>query len=273
MENNSENKYVCNSCGRIFTKQQQLASHIAHYHPKVEKIYCCYCKKLIYPYNYQHHLKHCFKKPLISPYKCKNCGKLVYVKFGSGNFCSRSCSNKRIRTIDIKRKISNTLTNELDVSYKASECSSIKARLIRRLLLVLRKKAGLSNNLLKKSVLKSHLTKIEYDKIRQEKRYADWLLFKQDKLIVSHSTAKKFLEDFEGHKCSICGTTVWNGRWLPMILDHIDGRAGNTVYSNLRLVCSNCDSQLPTYKSKNKNSDRNNKMKKVGWQSDLLHCS
>lgn len=32
----------------------------------------------------------------------------------------------------------------------------------------------------------------------------------------------------------------------------------NSVYflDNLRLVCGNCDMQLPTYKSKNKNSDR-----------------
>lgn len=140
MENNSENKYICEYCRRSFVKQQQLASHIVHYHPKVEKIHCSYCNKLIYPYNYQHHLNHCSKKPLVSPYKCKNCGKLVYVKFGSGNFCSNSCSNKRIRTIDIKRKISKTLTNKLYVSYKAFECSNIKAKLIRRLLLILRKK-------------------------------------------------------------------------------------------------------------------------------------
>lgn len=60
-----------------------------------------------------------------------------------------------------------------------------------------------------------------------------------------------------GHKCAICEKTEWMGKPIPLVLDHIDGRASNNVLSNLRLVCGNCDMQLPTYKSKNKNSDRN----------------
>ena len=41
-----------------------------------------------------------------------------------------------------------------------------------------------------------------------------------------------------------------------MILDHIDGNADNNNLINLRLVCSNCDSQLPTYKGRNKGNGR-----------------
>ena len=37
---------------------------------------------------------------------------------------------------------------------------------------------------------------------------------------------------------------------------HIDGDASNNFRDNLRLVCPNCDSQLDTYKSRNKNSTR-----------------
>ena len=40
------------------------------------------------------------------------------------------------------------------------------------------------------------------------------------------------------------------------VLDHIDGNADNNNRENLRLICPNCDSQLDTYKSKNKNSAR-----------------
>lgn len=43
---------------------------------------------------------------------------------------------------------------------------------------------------------------------------------------------------------------------IPLILYHINGRASDDRLENLRLVCGNCDMQLPTYKSKNKHSDR-----------------
>lgn len=59
-------------------------------------------------------------------------------------------------------------------------------------------------------------------------------------------------------KCAICGLpNVWNNKELKFVLDHIDGDASNSCRENLRLICPNCDSQLDTYKSKNKNSARN----------------
>ena len=71
------------------------------------------------------------------------------------------------------------------------------------------------------------------------------------------SWIKKFILEEQEHKCDICGMQDnWNNKPLVFILDHIDGHANNNIRTNLRLVCPNCDSQLDTYKSKNKNSDR-----------------
>lgn len=68
---------------------------------------------------------------------------------------------------------------------------------------------------------------------------------------------KKYIMDEQDGKCAICGMRAeWNEKPLVFILDHIDGKANNNNRENLRLVCPNCDSQLDTYKSKNKQSDR-----------------
>lgn len=68
---------------------------------------------------------------------------------------------------------------------------------------------------------------------------------------------KKDILEEQGNKCAICGMSPeWNGKPLVFILDHIDGHASNNKRDNLRCICPNCDSQLDTYKSKNKCGER-----------------
>ena len=62
----------------------------------------------------------------------------------------------------------------------------------------------------------------------------------------------------QDYQCAICGMkNVWNDQPLNFILDHIDGNAANSSHNNVRLICPNCDSQLDTYKSRNRTSARN----------------
>lgn len=75
-------------------------------------------------------------------YKCQRCGKSVFVKFGSGKFCCRACSNSRQfssktnekRSISVKRafernpelrKICSDTAKKLNASR---ECSPMKGR-------------------------------------------------------------------------------------------------------------------------------------------------
>jgi len=68
---------------------------------------------------------------------------------------------------------------------------------------------------------------------------------------------RDYLYEQQRSCCAICGADdKWNGVTLALILDHINGDASDNRRENLRLICPNCDSQLPTYKARNRGSGR-----------------
>jgi HNH endonuclease len=68
---------------------------------------------------------------------------------------------------------------------------------------------------------------------------------------------RQHLYDAQSGCCAICGgASVWLDLPLALVLDHIDGDPSNNRRENLRLVCPNCDSQLATYKSRNRGNGR-----------------
>ena|SRR5271165_2349215 len=105
-----------------------------------------------------------------------------------------------------------------------------------------------------------------------EYRKKVWLQENQERfregLLPSRKAIKRYILIRDGNICSICkDPPEHNNKPLTMVLDHIDGNASNNMPSNFRLVCPNCDSQLPTYKGANRGNGRTTKG--MAWYSRL----
>ena len=100
-----------------------------------------------------------------------------------------------------------------------------------------------------------------HTKLKHKESYDDFLT-NPEKYCKGNYTPKRFKGEFlneQGGVCAICGCKpIHNDKPLVFVLDHIDGDASNNHRENIRLICPNCDSQLDTFKSKNKNSNRRN---------------
>lgn len=70
---------------------------------------------------------------------------------------------------------------------------------------------------------------------------------------VSQRTVRRWFQKyFDNSICSICGIeSIWNGKELTLILDHINGINNDNRIDNLRMICPNCNSQLNTFAGRN----------------------
>ena len=72
----------------------------------------------------------------------------------------------------------------------------------------------------------------------------------------SNRTIRRYLVEKNGCKCSICGGIEWQGKPMPLEVDHTSGDWKDNRLENVRMVCGNCGMQLPTYKGRNTGNGR-----------------
>ncbi len=85
---------------------------------------------------------------------------------------------------------------------------------------------------------------------------AELLILYSDRIGVGRSNIKRRLlrEGIIKNICSECNLeTLWRGKPLVLILDHINGDNKDYRLENLRLLCPNCASQLDTFAGRNRN--------------------
>lgn len=67
-----------------------------------------------------------------------------------------------------------------------------------------------------------------------------------------HLKKRLYKEGLKERKCEMCGQgEEWNGKYMSLILDHINGIHDDNRIENLRIVCPNCNATLPTHCGKN----------------------
>jgi hypothetical protein len=159
---------------------------------------------------------------LMTPVKCHHCKKDLPYEKRMCKFCNSSCS-----------ATFNNLHSSEDICSKCCRC-------------------GIEFKVKPHKKTRKFCSKQCASSFRRDESFRDIASGK----VRSYGSFRRYLIHSRGCKCEICGITEWQNKPLVVIMDHIDGNSDNDNLNNLRLVCSNCDANLPTYKSKNKGSGR-----------------
>lgn len=88
------------------------------------------------------------------------------------------------------------------------------------------------------------------------------------KLCISSTVFKKklYASGLKKAECEFCGQgEIWNGKKMSLILDHGDGDHFNNEFSNLRILCPNCNATLDTH-CKKKVGELKNKYKNLVYR-------
>lgn len=213
---------ICEYCGEKFEKQGQLGYHVAFFHGTATKGLEQYLNNLKINYNK-------------NPKKCLNCTNVIEYKNRENTFCCQSCSatysnQKRIK----KTRICLFCSKEFKIkNSKQKFCNTQCSGAYRK-------------NVLKEQWLKTGIPGNFTGGKSGYTNRADYVI-------------KTILED-QNNCCAIChNINVWEGKHLIFILDHIDGDCTNNTRGNLRLLCSNCNSQTETFAGRNRGKGRSSK--------------
>jgi len=224
----SKTAILCDFCSKTFEKRNvDISRTVSHF-----------CSK------------ECFKKGkrkrIIT--KCDYCSKdveKVPSEISDHNFCNKSCSASYNNSVSPKREKgvhyeNDNNGNTYKVKRREKKCMTCM-----------------------RSMSHKHKKFCSHSCYSQDRRNKALAQIKSSGLLTNNNThrcspsMKSCLAELNGSNCSICNQEpFWNGKPMIMILDHINGISNDWRLENVRLVCPNCDTQLDTFKSRNKNGNR-----------------
>jgi hypothetical protein len=113
----------------------------------------------------------------------------------------------------------------------------------------------------KSRILKDTKKKIKLSQTdKSSKKMKQWLEAFSKGKVFYRRIIRKCIIHLHGNKCQNCGIEgMWDDKPLTLIVDHINGDAGNNMPDNLRLLCPNCNSQTSTFCGRNFGNGRGSK--------------
>lgn len=153
---------------------------------------------------------------------CEKCGTDILIKYGSGRFCSAKCARSFATSKDregINKKVSEKLKGRKLWSRPDSFRLAENAR-----------------------------------KVRMKRLQKTWET-EEIQNLSDFARRTRILKE-QDNQCFVCHLSSWNGSFLKLQLDHIDGNRSNNKRENLRMICPNCHSQTENYCGKSKNTSK-----------------
>ena len=178
-------------------------------------------------------------------YKCKTCGKEYENRYAFLGHCSShsrgtSYKEKRKNEIKISEKTKTKNYNKIH-GYKCPYCD-----------LTFTNSQSYGGHVKNCKFNPKLITQMEETQIEWNKK-----LLEADFNTLKYERLKKRILLEQDNKCNKCGLDTWLGKQITLELEHKDGEHTNNVRENLECLCPNCHSQTPTWKGKNKKTNKN----------------
>lgn len=151
--------------------------------------------------------------------------------FTEYKFSQRKWTDQELRNAVAEAKNMSDVLRKLQLSIRPGNYDTLKKYCI------------------KLNISTAHFTGKAHGKTKPQNKATNDEMFTQKSLCGRNAVKKRIIKDkLIPYTCAKCNNPgSWNLLPLVLVLDHINGKNTDHRLSNLRFLCPNCNSQIPTF--------------------------